>query len=83
MVHLRLSDITGLLAPRLRGWLHYYGHFRLSEMQPLFSDLNYRLVRWVQEKYKYTSYRKAKRWLQHKMECFPNLFEHWKYSFTT
>lgn len=83
LVHLRLSDIARLLAPRLRGWLHYYGHFRLSEMQPLFSDLNYRLVRWVQQKYKCTSYRKAKRWLQQKMECFPHLFEHWKYGFTT
>lgn len=82
LVHLRLSDISELLAPRLRGWLNYYGHFRLSEMQVVFKDLNYRLVNWVQHKYKYTSYRKAKRWLREKMRCFPNLFEHWKYGFT-
>lgn len=83
LVHLTLSDIAELLSARLRGWINYYGHFRLSAMSVVFDNLNYRLLKWVKKKYKYTSYRKAERWLKHKMQCYPHLFVHWKYGFTT
>lgn len=83
LVHLNLSEIADLLAPRLRGWINYYGHFRLSEMGVVFDHLNYRLLKWAKKKYKYTSYRKAKSWLREKMRCYPHMFIHWKYGFTT
>lgn len=82
LVHLCLSEIAELLASPLRGWIRYYGHFRLSALGVVFDNLNYRLLKWVKKKFKYSGYRKAKVWLRHKMKCYPNTFVHWLYGFT-
>ena len=78
-------DIQGLanaLSPMIRGWLNYYGKFRVSEMQRVFRILNIRLAKWARKKYKLLSYAKSYGWLKRIMRWYPNTFVHWIYGFT-
>ena len=77
-----ISDIARLLKLKIRGWLNYYGKFRMSEMRKLFRVLHPRLTKWIRNKYRrfrkkpwYVSYK----YLQKLYKDFPNLFEHWQY----
>jgi len=79
-----LVDIANQKAKVIRGWINYYGKFRLYCMRPVFRALNLRLVRWVMNKYKTYRRRKAqaRQFLCQICNSFPTLFEHWKYGFT-
>lgn len=84
MVHLQLSDIALILEPKLRGWINYYGKFRMSEMHKVFRVLNMRLARWIRNKYRrfrkrhwYNSYKQLKTI----SKSYPNMFIHWQYGF--
>jgi group II intron reverse transcriptase/maturase len=76
-----IHQIAQVLNPKVRGWIRYYGRFRPSALSGLFTDLNYQLTRWVRNKYKLTSYRKAKRWLQRVISSYTYLFVHWEYGY--
>lgn len=85
MVHLRLPDLAGIIANKVRGWIHYYGKVRMSELHYVFRFLNMRLAKWVRNKYR--RFRRkhwffAYKWLQETAKQFPNLFVHWQYGFT-
>ena len=85
MVHLRLSDLAGIIADKLRGWIYYYGKVRMSELHYVFRFLNRRLAKWVRNKYrrfrrKHWFY--AYKWLRETAKHYPNLFVHWQYGFT-
>ena len=80
-------ELTGLaqrLAPKLRGWIHYFGAFRPSALREVFSVLNERLVRWCTNKYKpYRRHLKeARQKLKEICKDYPNLFVHWQYGYT-
>ena len=84
MVHLSLDKIAAILRAKIRGWINYYGKFRMSDMRKVFRVLNMRLARWVRNKYRrfrkkhwYFSYKHLKQI----SNDFPNMFEHWKYGF--
>lgn len=80
-----LYDIQGLanaLSAKIRGWLYYYGKFRISEMQRVFRLLNIRIAKWARRKYKLKTYAKSYGWLKRIMKWYPNTFVHWKYGFT-
>lgn len=84
MVHLRLSDLAGILESKLRGWIHYYGKVRMSELHYVFRFLNMRLAKWVRNKYR--RFRRkhwfaAYKWLQETAKQYPNMFVHWQYGF--
>ncbi len=84
MVHLNIGKIAEMLNVRIRGWINYYGKFRMSGMQGVFRILNYRLALWVRNKYR--RFRKkhwfhAYKWLVGISRDFPTLFVHWKYGF--
>jgi len=66
---------------KIRGWINYYGVYRLSDLRAVFRVLNNRLLKWVQNKYKRfrNQTTKARQWLRNIAKCFPNLFEHWKF----
>jgi len=74
-----VEDIAEMLNPQLRGWINYYGKFRLKEMHGIFRRLNMRLVKWILNRYKSlkhsvkAGYAALKR-LQSKQ---PRLFAHW------
>ena len=78
-----LGDIAQQKASVIRGWIYYYGRFRLYCMRPVFRALNVRLIRWVMNKYKRFRRRwsEARAYLVDICKSFPNLFEHWKYGF--
>ena len=84
MVHLQLPQLAEILADKLRGWFNYYGKFRMSEMRFIMRVLNFRLIRWVKNKYKrfwnrhwYCAYK----WLRETSKKYPTMFEHWKMGF--
>jgi len=76
-----IHELAKFLAPKLRGWLHYYGKFRISEMQRVFRLLNIRLAKWARNRYKLISYSKSYGWLKRIMKFYPNTFVHWSYGF--
>lgn len=79
-----LTEIAELLAPKLRGWITYYGKHSFWTLQGVMQQVNERLVRWVMGKYKRFRRRKqeAREYLRGIAQDFPNLFVHWKYGFT-
>ena len=78
----RIVGVAQYLNPMIRGWVNYYGKFRISELTKVFRLLSNRLVRWARKRYKRykTSIRKAFKWLQTIRKQFPYLFHHWRYS---
>ncbi len=87
IVHLTHKSIVGVaqyLEPFIRGWVNYYGKFRIYELNPIFQLLRKRLVRWARQRYKRykTSLNRAYQWLERIREQFPNLFYHWRLGFS-
>jgi RNA-directed DNA polymerase len=80
LVGLEIGDIAKRINPVIRGWLNYYGKFRISEMYPTLSYLNNKILGWIRKKYK--KFRKTKnqaiKWLFKQMKEKENLFAHWK-----
>jgi len=82
--HLSIYHIAGMLRSKTRNWINYYGKFRKSEMWGMFRVLNYRIARWVRNKYR--RFRKkhwyfAYKWLVNVSKSFPSLFVHWDHGF--
>lgn len=80
------KSIVGIakeLNPMIRGWIRYYGKFRISMLHKVFKLLNTRLVRWARKRYKRykTSIKRAYQWFRRVQEQFPNLFYHWQMGF--
>ena len=69
------------LAPKIRGWINYYGRFRLSELHPLFRALNKRIARWIRNKYRLKTYGHSYAIMKRIIASFPNTFVHWEYGF--
>jgi group II intron reverse transcriptase/maturase len=75
----KLGNIKNLNL-KIRGWINYYGVYRLSDLRAVFRVLNNRLLKWVQNKYKRFRKRKdnARAWLRNVSKHFGYMFEHWK-----
>lgn len=84
MVHLTIQDLAIMLAPKLRGWINYYGWFNRTGLKRAMRLLNLRLLKWVLNKYR--RFRRKPRklawdWLRDVKKHYPNLFIHWQYGF--
>lgn len=77
-----IHGLASILSAKIRGWLNYYGKFRISEMQKVFRLLNIRIAKWARQKYKLKTYAKSYGWLKRIMKWYPNTFVHWEYGFT-
>lgn len=77
-----IQSLAATLAPKIRGWINYYGRFRISELQPIFRLLNIRIAKWARKKYRLKTYAKSYGWLKRIIRWYPNTFIHWKYGFT-
>jgi len=79
-----LEEIAAKFNPKIRGWLNYYGVLESRRIGVIFMRFNFRLLKWVINKYKRfkKSYRKARRWLQRLAKERPNLFYHWRQGYT-
>lgn len=83
---LNFKSIVGIaqhLNPLIRGWIHYYGKFRISVLHKVFRLLNQRLVRWARQRYKRykTSIKRAYKWLKTVQKQYRTLFYHWQFGF--
>lgn len=83
LTHRSIVGVAKYLEPYIRGWVNYYGRYRLLEMNSIFQLLRRRLVQWARKRYKRykTSFNKAYNWLNRIREQFPNLFYHWRLGF--
>jgi len=82
---LTFKSIVGVaqyLNPMIRGWVYYYGKFKMYELTKVFRLLSKRLVWWARKRYKRykTSIRKGYKWLASIRKQFPTLFYHWNFS---
>ena len=85
--NLNFRSIVGVakhLDPFIRGWVKYYGKYRLSALNPIFQLLRRRLVWWARKRYKRykTSVNRAFDWLARIKKQFPNLFYQWQLGFS-
>lgn len=76
-----IEEIADKLYSKVQGWVNYYGKFRKWEFFRVFRRLSYRLMRWVQNKYKIDSKGESFDWLRKYQKAHPNLFAHWRYGF--
>jgi group II intron reverse transcriptase/maturase len=78
-----IVGVTQFLNPMIRGWINYYGKFRISMLHKVFRLLNKRLVRWARKRYKRykTSLKRGFQWLKTVQIQYPGLFYHWKFKF--
>jgi group II intron reverse transcriptase/maturase len=86
IVNLSFKSIVGVaqfLGPYIRGWINYYGKFRLFEMNSVFQWLKKRLIRWARKRYKRykTNLKAAYQWLERVKKQYPTLFYHWTLGF--
>ncbi len=81
-VSLDIQSLAEALAPKIRGWINYFGRFRISELHRVFRLLNIRIAKWARKKYKLKTYAKSYGWLKRILRWYPNTFVHWKYGFT-
>jgi group II intron reverse transcriptase/maturase len=82
---LTFKSIVGVaqyLNPMIRGWVRYYGKFKMYELTKVFRLLSKRLVWWARKRYKRykTSIRKGYQWLATVRKQYPTLFYHWNFS---
>jgi hypothetical protein len=87
IVHLTHRSIVGVaqfLEPYIRGWVNYYGRFRIYALNPVFQLLRRWLVMWARKRYKRykMSLKKAYDWFYRIKEQFPGLFYHWRLGFS-
>ena len=76
-----IEEIADVLHPKLQGWINYYGKYRKWVFLNVFRRLSYRLMKWVQNKYKITSTNLSYEWLRTYQKAHPNLFAHWRFGF--
>ena len=80
-VAIDINTLSQVLAPKLRGWIYYYGKYRLSEMQRMFSIINWRIAKWIQKKFNIATIGRAYSKMKRIVSSSPNQFEHWKVGF--
>jgi group II intron reverse transcriptase/maturase len=75
---LSVAELAERINPIVRGWMHYYGAFRRSEMFPLLLRINAYLMRWLRNKFKRLRGRKKadRAWVR-AVETRPGFFAHW------
>jgi RNA-directed DNA polymerase len=69
--------------PKIRGWINYYGKFRIHKLMRIFRIFHWRLIKWEVKRYGRFggSMHKAGRWLRDLANSYPGLFVHWQYGF--
>jgi RNA-directed DNA polymerase len=74
-----LEEMARWTAPKLKGWVQYYGRFNKSAVHAALGSLDGSLMRWAQRKYKrFTRHpQRAWDWLNRLRAQRPNLFAHW------
>jgi group II intron reverse transcriptase/maturase len=74
---LEIQNIADVLNSKLRGWFNYYGLFNKYRLNRVAMHVDYRLIRWISDKYK-LYYRKSITKLRQIRQTHPRLFYHWE-----
>lgn len=84
LTHNSIVGVAQFLEPYIRGWINYYGKFRIWEMNPIFQLLRRRLVMWARKRYKRykTTINGTYAWLERVKEQYPTLFYQWSLGFS-
>jgi len=84
LTHRSIVGVAQFLSPYIRGWINYFGRYRLSEMNSIFQLLRRRLVQWARKRYKRyrRSLNRAYEWLDRIKKQFPGLFYQWQLGFS-
>lgn len=79
----QIEEIAEMLNPKIQGWINYYGKFRPYELERVFRRLNYRLIKWLMNRYKRlkSGKRRAFNMLNRICNNNPKLFAHWAVGF--
>ncbi len=77
---LTIQAIAEKVNEQSRGIIQYYGRMNREAVKKLFLNLDYRLAKWVKNKYKSVSnsYLKANDWLRDIKSKYPTMFYHWQ-----
>jgi len=77
---LTLQEIANQVNPQMRGIINYYGKLRLKALQVLMRHFEFRLSKWVLNKYKSLggNYRKAYQWIKTMKKSYPDMFYYWQ-----
>jgi RNA-directed DNA polymerase len=80
MGRMELVDLSRMYNAKIRGWINYYGRYYVTALRRTIRELNRRLVRWAQSKYKRLrrGNRKATDWLRDVARHNRALFGHWQ-----
>ena len=75
-----LQDIAITLNHQIIGIINYFSKYNSWKVEKLFRHLDYRLVKWIKNKYKSvkSSYTKASKWLESIKSSYPHMFSHWQ-----
>ena len=73
-----LDYLSGVFNPKLRGWIHYYGKFRISALRGLCTMFQNILVKWAMKKFKRRSWQRAREFMDRIARTKPTLFAHWE-----
>ena len=77
-----IEDLARELNPKLRGWINYYAKYGRKEFTRVLLILEYRLCKWVLNKYKNMGgKRRGFEWLKRSRKTNPSLFAHWAAGF--
>jgi hypothetical protein len=78
ITHVEIGVIAEKLNSRLRGWINYFGLYGKSSLRKTLLLLERRLLKWIQDKYKITSYKGAIEKLFSIRQQNQRLFYHWE-----
>lgn len=77
---LSLEDLAKWLNPIIAGWMHYYGRYYRTALQPLLRRVNLYLRRWAGKKYRrLRTHKRFKRWWTGLLKREPGLFAQWQW----
>lgn len=76
-----IEEIADKLCSKLQGWINYYGKYRKWLFLNVFRRLSFRLMKWVQNKYKMNEISQSFQWLRNYQREHPYLFAHWRFGF--
>jgi RNA-directed DNA polymerase len=74
-----VQEIAATVNVQMRGIIRYYGKFWFLELQRLMRHFEFRLVKWVLNKYKgfKNSQTKAYQWIKRLKRSYPTMFYYW------
>src|ERR1700730_4921958 len=75
---MEMMEIALKLNSKIRGWINYFGLYGKAELRRTMMHLDYRLIKWLQAKYKISGTRKATIKLATIRKENPTMFYHWE-----